>query len=117
MLYLAAKAMISGLLIVAASEIAKRSPVLGALIISLPLISILAFIWLWIDTGNVRQIAALSQSTFFFVLPSLPMFLLLPWLLRGGFGFWLALGISCGLTILLYFAMSAVLERFGISLS
>ena len=78
MLYIAIKALISGVIIAAVSEIAKRSPGIGALILSLPLISILAFIWLWRDTGDREGIAALAQSTFWFVLPTLPLFLVLP---------------------------------------
>ena len=88
MLYLAVKALISGVIIAAVSEMAKRSPGIGALILSLPLISILAFIWLWRDTADKEGIAALAQSTFWFVLPTLPMFLVLPALLRSGMGFW-----------------------------
>ncbi len=116
MLYLAAKALLSGILIAVVSEIAKRSPALGALILSLPLISILAFIWLWREGSDIEGIAALSQSTFFLVLPTLPMFLVLPALLKGGAGFWPALGLSSLLTILLYAAMVWALGRFGISL-
>ncbi len=81
MLYAVIKALLSGIVIAAASEVAKRSPAIGAIILSLPLISILAFIWLWRDTSDTGAIAALSQSTFWFVLPTLPMFLVLPALL------------------------------------
>jgi hypothetical protein len=116
MLYLAVKALVSGVIIAIVSEIAKRSPGLGALILSLPLISILAFIWLWRDTGDHEGIAALAQSTFWFVLPTLPMFLVLPALLRGGMGFWAALGLSCLMTMALYAAMVWALGRFGITL-
>jgi hypothetical protein len=116
MLYLAVKALVSGVIIAAVSEIAKRSPGLGALILSLPLISILAFIWLWRDTSDKEGIAALAQSTFWFVLPTLPMFLVLPALLRGGMGFWAALGLSCLMTMALYAGMVWALGRFGISL-
>ena len=98
------------------SEIAKRSPVLGAIILSLPLISIFAFIWLWVDTRDKEGIAALAQSTFWFVLPTLPMFLVLPALLRAGMGFWGALGLSSLLTAVLYLAMAWTLSRFGVSL-
>jgi hypothetical protein len=91
MLYAVIKALLSGVVIAAASEAAKRSPAMGAVILSLPLISILAFIWLWRDTSDTGAIAALSQSTFWFVLPTLPMFLVLPALLRNGAGFWPAL--------------------------
>ncbi|MGH6743128.1 MAG: DUF3147 family protein [Bradyrhizobium sp.] len=116
MLYLAVKALISGVIIAIVSEIAKRSPGVGALILSLPLISILAFIWLWRDTGDQEGIAALAQSTFWFVLPTLPMFLVLPALLRGGVGFWAALGLSCLMTMALYAVMVWALGRFGITL-
>lgn len=116
MLYLAVKALISGVIIAIVSEIAKRSPGIGALILSLPLVSILAFIWLWRDTGDERGIAALAQSTFWFVLPTLPMFLVLPALLRGGIGFWAALGLSCLMTMALYAVMVWALGRLGITL-
>ena len=116
MLYIAMKALLSGVIIAIVSEIAKRSPGIGALILSLPLISILAFIWLWRDTADKEGIAALAQSTFWFVLPTLPMFLVLPALLRGGAGFWAALGLSCLMTMLLYAAMAWALAKFGISL-
>jgi hypothetical protein len=116
MLYLAVKALISGVIVAVVSEIAKRSPGIGALILSLPLISILAFIWLWRDTADKDGIAALAQSTFWFVLPTLPMFLVLPALLRGGAGFWPALGLSCLMTMALYAAMVWALGRFGLSL-
>jgi hypothetical protein len=116
MLYAAIKALLSGVIIATVSEVAKRNPAIGAIILSLPLISILAFIWLWIDTSDKEGIAALAQSTFWFVLPTLPMFLALPALLRGGMGFWPALGLACAMTVLLYAAMVWALGRFGVSL-
>ena len=116
MLYAAIKALLSGVIVAAASEAAKRNPGIGAVILSLPLISILAFIWLWLETSDSVRIAALAQSTFWFVLPTLPMFLVLPALLRGGTGFWAALGLSCLMTMALYAAMVWALGRFGISL-
>ena len=115
MLYLAAKALLSGLVIAIVSEIGKKTPALGALILSLPLVSILAFIWLWRETSDNEGIAALSQSTFWFILPTLPMFLVLPALLRNGMGFLVALGLSCLLTMILYAAMVWILGRFGIA--
>jgi hypothetical protein len=116
MLHAVIKALISGVIIAAASEAAKRSPAIGAIILSLPLVSILAFIWLWRDTGDTERIAAVSQSTFWFVLPTLPLFLILPALLRGGVGFWTSLGFSCLLTVLLYGAMIWTLGKLGITL-
>ena len=86
-LYAALKALLSGVIIAAASEVAKRNPGVGALILALPLLSILAFIWLWRDTSDTERIAALAQSTFWFALPTLPMFLVLPMLLRSARAF------------------------------
>jgi hypothetical protein len=116
MTYFVVKCLLSGIMIAAVSEVAKRSPALGALIVSLPLVSLLAIIWLWRDTRDVERIADLAQSTFWYVLPSLPMFLILPAMLRAGVGFWTSIGASCALTIVLYIATAAVLARFGISL-
>ena len=116
MLHAAIKALVSGVIIAVVSEIAKRNPGIGAVVLSLPLISLLAFIWLWQDTGNKETIAALAQSTFWFILPTLPMFLLLPFMLRGGVGFWSALGASCLVIVALYLVMVWVLGKFGVSL-
>jgi hypothetical protein len=115
MLYAITKAILSGAIILAASEVAKRSPTYGALILSLPFISILAFIWLWRDTGDNDRIAALSEGTFWLVLPTLPMFLVLPALLRTGVGFGIALAISCAMTMALYVIAAWLLPKVGIS--
>ena len=102
MWFLAIKALLSGILIAAASEVAKRYPGVGALIASLPLVSVLGMIWLWNDKPDAANMAAHAEATFWFVLPSLPMFLLIPLLLRQGISFWLALLAGCLLTIALY---------------
>ena len=116
MFYLALKALLSGIIVMMVSEIAKRSPSFGALVASLPLISVLGMIWLWRDTGDTERLAAHAQATFWYVLPSLPMFLVLPLLLRGGVPFWAALVLCVLLTAGLYLAMAAALRRFGYSL-
>ncbi|MFE8107449.1 DUF3147 family protein [Sphingomonas melonis] len=103
-------------LIAAASEVAKRYPGFGALIASLPVVSVLGMIWLWHDRPDAMNMAAHAQATFWFVLPSLPLFLLIPVLLRHGIGFWPALAAGCCLTVLLYIAMVLALRRFGIAL-
>ena len=116
MTYLILKAGLSGLIVMLVSEIARRSPGLGGLLASLPLVSILAMIWLWRDTADVERIAVLSQATFWFVLPSLPLFLMLPAMLRHGVTFWLALGLSCLITMALYAAVFWLLPRLGIAI-
>jgi hypothetical protein len=116
MLYLAIKAALSGVIIAIVSEVAQRRPGLGALIVSLPLVSILAIIWLWRDTGDIARIAAHAEATFWLVLPTLPMFLLFPALLRGGVGFWPALLASCAVTVLLYLLTLWLLPKLGISI-
>ena len=116
MLYLVVKALVSGVIVVIVSEVARRNPNVGGLIASLPLVSLLAFVWLWNDTRDVERIAAQSQSTFWFILPTLPMFLVFPALLRSGTAFWPALGIASGLTIALYATMVWLLPKVGINL-
>jgi len=116
MLYLATKALVSGVIVMVVSELARRSPALGALVVSLPLVSILAIIWLHHETYDTARVADQAQATFWYVLPSLPMFLVLPALLRHGLAFYPALAICVGLTALLYFGMTFGLARFGITL-
>ena len=116
MLYLILKGLISAVLIVAASEFAKRFPGFGALIASLPLVSVLGMIWLWRDKPDVDNMAAHVGANFWYVLPSLPMFLLMPVMLRHGLGFWPALGLGCALTITLYFLTIWAGTRFGLPL-
>lgn len=112
----ALKVMISAVMIVAISEIAKRSSALGAVIASLPLTSLLAFLWLYGETGDTAKIAELSKGVFWYVLPSLVLFIALPLLLNAGINFWASLALSCALTFGAYLAMTAVLARFGITL-
>ncbi|MBX9812148.1 MAG: DUF3147 family protein [Burkholderiales bacterium] len=116
MLYYATKLVLSALIIVAVSEVAKVNAGLGALIKSLPLISILAMIWLYLDTRDTGKIAELSVSTFWLVLPTLPMFLVLPALLKSGIGFYASLGISIAVMLACYAIAVPVLARFGITI-
>ena len=108
------KAMLSGLLIAAISEIARRSPGVAALVASLPLISILGMIWLWRDTHDAARLATHAEATFWYVLPSLPMFLLVPALIRSEVGFWPALALGCVVTIALYFLLLWLAPRFNL---
>jgi hypothetical protein len=116
MLYFIIKCVLSGIIIAMVSEIAKRSPALGALIVSLPLVSLLGILWLWRDTADIERIASHAESTFWYVLPSLPMFLALPAMLRAGVGFWPSMAASCVLTMVLYLITAWALSRFGINL-
>jgi hypothetical protein len=116
MLYLAVKALVSGAIVAAVSEIAKRYPGFGALVASLPLVSVLGMMWLWHDKPDAANMADHAAGTFWFVLPSLPMFLLMPWMLRHGYSFWTALLAGCALTLCLYLAMTLIGPRFGLRL-
>jgi hypothetical protein len=116
MLYVIIKALVSGAIIAAVSEIAKRSPGVGALVASLPLVSVLGMIWLWRDTHDRALMASHAGATFWFVLPSLPMFLLIPALLGRNVPFWLALSAGCMLTVLLYLVLILAAPRFGVRL-
>jgi hypothetical protein len=116
MLYLLIKAAISGAIVAAVSEIARRYPGWGGLVASLPLTSLLAMIWLWRDSGDAERVAELSVSTIWFFLPSVPLFIALPWLIRSGFGFWAAMAIVVAGTLVLYALMFAAAPRLGIKL-
>lgn len=87
MVYLIFKTLLSAVVLVAVSEIAKRSSVWAALVASLPLTSILAMVWLYLDTKETATIAQLSRDIFWLVLPSLVFFVVLPWLLERGWQF------------------------------
>lgn len=108
MLYYTIKILLSSLIIVAVSEIAKRSTMLGALLASLPLTSLLAFVWLYLDTGDAGKVAGLSTEIFWLVLPSLPLFLILPFLISKGWSFWPSLLLASLLTAACYGMMLLV---------
>jgi hypothetical protein len=114
--YYLLKIAVTSLLIVAISEIAKRSSLIGAILASVPLVSVLAMIWLYIDTKDISKVSALASSVFWFVLPSLVLFLALPQLLKHGLNFYLSLGISVVITVASYYLMASVLNHYGIKL-
>jgi hypothetical protein len=116
MTYYAIKILVTTVLIVLISEVSKRSSLIGAILASVPLVSVLAMIWLYVDTREVAQVSALSRSIVWLVLPSLVLFLLLPVLLDRGYNFYLSLAGSIGMTALAYFGMIVAAKHFGIRL-
>ncbi|WP_019831091.1 DUF3147 family protein [Sphingomonas sp. PR090111-T3T-6A] len=110
------RALLSGVIVAAVSTVARRLPAAGALIASLPLVSVLGMIWLWHDRPDPENMATHAEATFWYVLPSLPMFLLIPSLLRRGVDFWPALAMGCALTIVAYLATVLIAARFGVRL-
>jgi|SRR6185503_11146960 len=117
MLYYCIKLALSAVIIVAVSELAKRQPAWGGLLASLPLVSLLAIVWLYVDTRDTSQVSALSLSIFWLVLPSLAFFLALPLLLRQGFGFAVSLSAAVLVTMAAYAFMLFGLKRFGVTLT
>ena len=116
MFYLTVKTIISALIIVAVSEVSKRSSLLGAVLASLPLVSYLGMVWLYIDTGSVEKVSQLSTSVFWMVIPSLSLFILLPMLLKRGLNFYLALLLATVIMVAVYFTMIYVLKGLGITI-
>jgi len=110
------RALLSGALVVGIGELAKRNNTVASIVHSLPLVSLLALIWLYADTRDNPLIARHMTGTFWFVLPTLPMFLAVPWLLRSGWSFWPALGAGVLLTVALYFLTVRLLSAAGITL-
>jgi hypothetical protein len=113
MTYYAIKVLISAALVVLISELAKRNSLLGALVASLPVTSLLAFVWLYWDTGDAARVSSLSIDIFWLVIPSLALFLILPLLLRMGWGFWLSLLAALAVTAACYGLLFFVLRRLG----
>ena len=116
MLYLVIKAALSGVIVAAVSEIARRYPGWGGLVASLPLTSLLAMIWLWRDSGDTGRVADLSASTIWFIVPSVPLFIVLPLLLRSGVGFWASMALCVVGTIALYALMFWAAPKLGLKL-
>ena len=116
MIYYVIKISVTAVLIVAISEIAKRSSFFGALLAALPLISLLAILWLYIDTKDVLKVSALTTSIFWLVLPSLALFITLPLLLKHGLNFYVSISISIGLTVCCYWLMVTLLNHYGVKI-
>lgn len=114
--YYIAKVVLTVVLIIAISEAAKRSSLLGAILASVPLVSVLGMIWLYHETKDVARIATLAKSIFWLVLPSLVLFVSLTLLLRKQLEFYSSLSISIAVTVACYFLMIYSLAKFGIKL-
>lgn len=111
------KLVISAVIITVVSEVAKRSAVLGGILVSLPVVSILSLIWLWRETQDTTKAAEFCWSVFWLVLPSLALFALLPVLLKRGVAFWGALAAATAAAAILYVIMVVALHRFGASVA
>lgn len=116
MTHFLAKVLITALVVAGASELAKRSTALGAILASLPLTSILVLSWLYLDLKDTAKVSQMSWGILWAVLPSLLFFLILPLLLRRGWGYWPALGVSCAAMFAGYTAYAALLARLGVTL-
>ena len=114
-MFLIAKYLITAAVVVLASEFAKRSDRMGAVVAALPLITVMTLIWLHVERQAADKISNHAYYTFWYVLPTLPMFLLFPWLM-GKMGFWLSLLTSAAITIVCFVAFAALMKKFGVSL-
>ena len=109
----AVKLFITAAIIVIVTKIQLFNDKLSALLIALPFTSVVAMIWMHAEKQTPQRIANHAEGTFWFVLPTLPMFLILPWMLRHGWGFWAALGVNCLLTAGFFWLTVFILKRFG----
>lgn len=111
-----AKILVSALVIVAVTKVQLVSDRLSALLIALPLTSLIAMFWMYYGGQSTQRLANHAEGTFWFVLPTLPMFLIIPWMLRNGWSFWAAIVVNCLLTAAFFWITVFVLRRFGIDL-
>ena len=116
MLSFIAKAAFAGLMVALISTVARRYPGRGGLLASLPLVSVLSMVLLYAETRDPESVARLSLAAFWFFLPSVPLFLIIPYLLRSGVGFAATMTFGCAVTILLYAGMNWLGPRVGVSL-
>jgi hypothetical protein len=98
------------------SEIAKRSSLAGALLAAIPLVSILAMTWMYVDTNNSDSAVEFSNRIVWLIAPSMTLFIAFPYLIKKEIGFYPSLFISTALTIVAYYSVIFVLEKFGIKL-
>lgn len=110
------RAAITAALVVLIALVARKSPNLGGLIASIPLISTLGMVWLWHDTHDAAKVADYSLSALVYFLPSIPMFIIIPLLLRQGYDFWLVLGGALLTTMALYWLTSRIAAAYGMEL-
>lgn len=115
-MFLILKYGITSFIIVLVSEVAKKSGKMGALISSLPFVTILVMIWLYLEKQGREKIASHAYYTFWYVIPTMPMFLLMPWLLTKGTPFWLSLGVCIAVTIGCFILTGLIAKRFGVDL-
>ncbi len=115
MAWITAKYLITAMVVVLVSELAKRSDKLGALLAALPMVTILALIWLHIETGSAEKVSNHAWYTFWYVVPTLPMFLAFPWLMPR-LGFWGSLIASAVITLICYWLFALLVKQFGIDL-
>lgn len=116
MIMLITKYAVTALVIVLVSELAKRSDKLGALISSLPFVTIMVMIWLYLEKQGSQKIGNHAYYTFWYVIPTLPMFLVMPWLMAKGLNFWLALVICAVITAICFLLTAILAKRFGVNL-
>lgn len=114
MFYYTAKLIITALLIVAISEIAKRSSLLGAMLAAIPLVSILAMTWMYIDTNSSVKAVEFSKSIVWLIVPSMTLFLAFPILIKKGLNFYISMGLSIFLTILAYYSVIFIVNKLGL---
>ena len=116
MIYNIVKILISAILIALISEVSKRSTFFGAILASIPLVSVMAMIWLYFDTNDSLQVVQLSKSIFWLVIPSLVLFITFPFFIRLQLSFYTALSASLIAMVITYFITIAILDRFDIHL-
>ncbi len=109
------KILVTTALVVLVSEVARRSTIMAAVLASVPIVSVLAMIWLYVETDDVARVAALARSVVWLVLPSLILFVALPILIERGFGFYLSLGVSVAATVIGYVLVISIIRRVGIA--
>lgn len=115
MAWIITKYCLTAAVVVLVSEAAKRSDKLGGFVAALPLVTVLALIWLHVEHQPESKIANHAWYTFWYVVPTLPMFLAFPRLLPR-IGFWPSLLACVVITAVCFGVFAIAVRRFGIEL-
>jgi uncharacterized membrane protein (GlpM family) len=115
MAWIITKYLLTAGMVVLISEVAKRSDRLGGFIAALPLMTVLTLVWLYLENQPEEKIANHAYYTFWYVIPTLPIFLLFPYLLPR-LGFWMTMGACILVTVICFGLFALVMKGFGINL-
>ena len=110
----AGKIGLTALIIFAVVQVSERSTLLAAVLASIPIVSVLAMMWMNHEGQSTEEISLFAKEIVWLLIPSLLMFIVMPLLIDRGWEFYPALGAGLATTIIGYFVMIQIMEKYGL---